>query len=66
MIVYAIKFKDGTYWGKNRNHAQTLLGAQLYQSEKRVKSIIEQSWSLNIEKCDILDFVKVELREVTE
>ena len=64
MIAYAIKLKDGTYWGKNKNHAQTLLGAQLYQSEKRCKSIVSQSWHLH--ENDIAGVVKVELREVDD
>ena len=35
MIAYAIKFQNGTYYaGYGKSDAKTLLGAQLYQSEK--------------------------------
>lgn len=64
MIVYAIKFKDGTYYGGySKSHARTLLGAQLYQSEKRAQSVIGQS-NLRYEKDDVDKIVAVELREI--
>ena len=66
MIAYVIKFKDGTYYGGySKPHAQTLLGAQLYQSEKRAQSVIRQS-NLRYEEHDVDKIVAVELREVEE
>lgn len=44
MLVVAIKFDDGTYYsGCNKNNSKTLLGAQLYRSEKAAKSVMEKS-----------------------
>ena len=44
MIAYVIKFQDGTYYaGYGKSDAKTLLGAQLYQSEKKAKYIIEKT-----------------------
>ena len=64
MTAYAIKFKDGTYYGGySKPHAKTLLGAQLYQSEKRAQSVIGQS-NLKYEKDDVDKIVAVELREI--
>ena len=43
MTAYVIKFQDGTYYaGYGKSDAKTLLGAQLYQSEKKAKYITKK------------------------
>lgn len=64
MTAYVIKFQDGTYYaGYGKSDAKTLLGAQLYQSEKRAQSVIRQS-NLQYEKYNVDKIVAVELKEI--
>jgi len=61
MVV--IKFEDGTYYaGCNKHNAKTLLGAQIYKSEKTAQNIINNSINFPTlaSKCKI---VEVELKE---
>lgn len=61
MVV--IKFDDGTYYaGCNKLKAKTLLGAQIYKSEKAAKNVINNSINFHVsaENCTI---VEVELKE---
>lgn len=62
MTVVAIKFKDGTYYaGVNKRNAQTLLGAQLYKSQKTAEHIMESS--INFPKYALCEIVEVILEE---
>ena len=64
MTVYAIKFKDGTYYaGYGKADAKTLLGAQLYQSEKKAKYIIEKTSDFHYRRNESYNIIAVELRE---
>ena len=64
MIVYAIKFKDGTYYaGYGKSDAKTLLGAQLYQSEKKAQYIIDKTSDFHYRRNEGYNIVAVELRE---
>ena len=68
MTAYVIKFQDGTYYaGYGKNDAKTLLGAQLYQSEKKVKYIIEKTSDFHHrrggEKARI---VPIQMREIEQ
>ena len=61
MVV--IKFEDGTYYaGCNKRNARTLLGAQIYKSEKTALTVINNSINFHTpsSKCTI---VEVELKE---
>jgi len=63
MVV--IKFNDGTYYaGCNKANAKTLLGAQIYKSEKVARNVMNNSINFHgsADKCTI---VEVELREKT-
>lgn len=60
MIVNAIKLKDGTYWaGCNKKESKTLLGAQLYKSEKTALNVMENSINFHHRKedCSIVSVV---------
>ena len=64
MIVVAIKFSNGTYYaGCNKQPARTILGAQLYRSEKTAQNVIDKSvnypsWQKNPQ------IIKVKIEEV--
>ena len=66
MEVVAIKFKDGTYYsGCNKNNSQTLLGAQLYKSEKTAEKMMETSINFKLhESHNEPTIVKVLLTEI--
>lgn len=62
--VFAIKFKDGTYYaGCNKSNAKTILGAQLYRSKKTAESMIEKSVNFPSYEKETLKFIEVELKE---
>lgn len=62
MECVAIKDKDsGEYYaGCNKNHSKTLLGAQLYKTEKAAINTINKSVNFDIRNPEI---VKVVLKE---
>lgn len=63
MVV--IKFNDGTYYaGCNKSNARTLLGAQIYKSEKVARNVMNNSVNFHTpaDRCTI---VEVELKEKT-
>lgn len=64
MIITAIKFNDGTYYaGCNKKNSRTLLGAQLYKSEKTAQNVIDKS--INFPKhLKNYSIVKVVLEEM--
>ena len=64
MIAYVIKFNNGTFYaGCNKPNAKTLLGAQLYKSEKTAINVINKSvnFHASLESCFL---VKVKLEEI--
>lgn len=64
MIAYVIKFNNGTFYaGCNKPNAKTLLGAQLYKSEKTAINVINKSVNFHatLESCFL---VKVKLEEI--
>lgn len=66
MLAVAIKFSDGTYYaGCNKNNSRTILGAQLYKSEKAARSVMERS--INFPRCskDEVGIVTVVLQEIS-
>lgn len=63
MVV--IKFNNGTYYaGCNKPKAMTLLGAQIYKSEKVARNVINNSVNFH-EPADKCTIVEVELKEKT-
>ena len=67
MIVNAIKFQNGTYYaGCNKNPSKTLLGAQLYKSEKTAQNVINKSVNFPFAKEDSYSIVQVSLKETEE
>ena len=68
MTAYVIKFQNGTYYaGYGKDDAKTLLGAQLYQSEKKARYIMEKTsdyyYRRNKEKARI---VPIQMREIEQ
>ena len=68
MTAYVIKFQNGTYYaGYGKSDAKTLLGAQLYQSEKKARYIMEKTsdyyYRRNKEKARI---VPIQMREIEQ
>ena len=68
MIAYVIKFQDGTYYaGYGKSDAKTLLGAQLYQSEKKAKYIIEKTSDFHYRKNnEKVCIVPIQMREIKQ
>lgn len=70
MHVNAIKLRNGTYWaGCNKKESKTLLGAQLYKSEKAAMNVIEKSVNFpdyEKEGCKIVSALLMELDEDVE
>ena len=69
MEVVAIKFKSGKYYaGCNKEDASTLLGAQLYKSEKMARVTIMKSINYPFwrKDDDAYKIVKVKLEEIEE
>ena len=67
MIVNAIKFKDGTYYaGCNKNPSQTILGAQLYKSEKKAQNVVNKSVNFPSSRVDSYSIIKISLEEMEE
>lgn len=67
MTVTAIKFDNGTYYaGCNKIFAKTLLGAQLYKSEKTAQNIIDKSIKFPQYKKKNCSIVKIKLEEYGE
>lgn len=65
MTAYVIKFQNGTYYaGYGKSDAKTLLGAQLYQSEKKAKYIMEKTSDFHYRRNENCDIVTVELKEI--
>ena len=63
MITYAIKFSNNTYYaGCYKTAAKTILGAQLYKSEKTAQNVIDKSINFN----NVLPYsiIKIEIKEV--
>ena len=68
MIAYVIKFQDGTYYaGYGKSDAKTLLGAQLYQSEKKAKYIIEKTSDFHYRRGNNkIRIVPIQMREIEQ
>lgn len=66
MTAYVIKFQNGTYYaGYGKSDAKTLLGAQLYQSEKKAKYIMEKTSDFHYRRGnDKARIVPIQMREV--
>lgn len=63
MKCVAIKDKDsGEYYaGCNKNLSQTLLGAQLYKTEKTARNIINKSVNFHIRNPEIVNVILEEI-----
>ena len=68
MKAYVIKFQNGTYYaGYRKSDAKTLLGAQLYQSEKKAKYIIEKTSDFHYRRGDEeTRIVPIQMREIEQ
>ena len=67
MEVTAIKFNDGTYYaGCNKRNSKTLLGAQLYKSEKAAENVINNSVNFPFTMRNRLELISVTLCETSE
>ena len=67
MTAYVIKFQDGTYYaGYGKSDAKTLLGAQLYQSEKKAKYIMEKTSDFHYRRNEKVRIVPIQMREIEE
>ena len=67
MTAYVIKFQDGTYYaGYGKNDAKTLLGAQLYQSEKKAKYIMEKTSDFHYRRNEKARIVPIQMREMCD
>jgi hypothetical protein len=65
MTAYVIKFQNGTYYaGYGKSDAKTLLGAQLYQSEKKAKFIIEKTSDFHYRRNESVRIVPIQMREI--
>ena len=65
MTAYVIKFQNDTYYaGYGKNDAKTLLGAQLYQSEKKTKYIMEKTSNFHYRKGEKARIIPIQMREV--
>lgn len=67
MIAWAIKIKeDNTYYaGCNKRNAQTLLGAQLYKSEKAIDTMMKKSINFRLHyRPEEVKKVPIELKEI--
>ncbi len=65
MTAYVIKFQNGTYYaGYGKSDAKTLLGAQLYQSEKKAKYIMEKSYNFHYRGDENARIVPIQMREI--
>jgi uncharacterized protein YegP (UPF0339 family) len=65
MLAWVIKIKkDGTYYaGCNKRNAQTLLGAQLYKSEKAIDTMMKKSINFHYRPEEVKK-VPIELKEI--
>jgi hypothetical protein len=68
MTAYVIKFQNGTYYaGYGKSDAKTLLGAQLYQSEKKAKYIMEKTSDFHYRRNERHVFiVPIQMREIEQ
>jgi hypothetical protein len=65
MTAYVIKFQNGTYYaGYGKSDAKTLLGAQLYQSEKKAKYIMEKTSDFHYRRNEKTRIVPIQMREI--
>ena len=65
ITAYVIKFQNGTYYaGYGKSDTKTLLGAQLYQSEKKAKYIIEKTSDFHYRRNENARIVPIQMREV--
>ena len=65
MTAYVIKFQNGTYYaGYGKSDAKTLLGAQLYQSEKKAKYIMEKTSDFHYRRGEKVRIVPIQMREI--
>ena len=67
MTAYVIKFQNGTYYaGYGKSDAKTLLGAQLYQSEKKAKYIMEKTSDFHYRRGEKARIVPIQMREIEQ
>lgn len=67
MTAYVIKFPNGTYYaGYGKSDAKTLLGAQLYQSEKKAKYIMEKTSDFHYRRGEKARIVPIQMREIEQ
>lgn len=69
MIVYAIKFSNNTFYaGCNKTSARTVLGAQLYKSEKTALNTVNKSINFPLRNRLRGDYkiVPVEIKELND
>ena len=68
MTAYVIKFQNGTYYaGYGKSDAKTLLGAQLYQSEKKAKYIMEKTSDFHYRRgSEKVRIVPIQMREIEQ
>lgn len=68
MTAYVIKFQNGTYYaGYGKNDAKTLIGAQLYQSAKKARYIVEKTSDFHYRRSnEKIRIVSIEMKEAID